>query len=54
MANYADTRATLVEKTLRSVNDWVEGTATGGGANTVQDTSRPEVADYFNSKNADI
>lgn len=50
MAIYSKTLDELVEMTCRLVNDWVEGTATGGSATTVADTSRLEEDDYFNSK----
>lgn len=50
MAIYATTLDGLVERTCKlAINDWLEGTATGGSSTTLADTSRTEVDDYFNS-----
>jgi hypothetical protein len=51
MAIYSHSLDELVEMTCKNLlHDWAEGTATGGSAVTLDDTSRPEVADYWNSK----
>ena len=55
MAIYSETRDELVERICKLLlNDWLEGTATGGSTTTVVDTSRLEDDDYFNSKNSEV
>ena len=53
MAIYSATLDELVEDTCRQINDWVEGTATGGSATTLEDTSLACYGnDYFNDQDA--
>ncbi len=55
MERYTETLATLVEAVCRKVDDWVGGTATGGGATTCIDTAdRIEVEDYWNDRGSFI
>ena len=53
MAVYRNTLDELIEQTCRNaLDDWVEGTATGGTSSTVVDTSRVEADDYWNDQRA--
>lgn len=53
MAIFSQTLDNLVEEVCRQIDDWVEGTATGGSSSTVEDTSLACYGnDYFNDQDA--